>query len=181
MALTSPCRSNCPGHIRGTCIAVDPCSPFFTYSSFLFLLQCSFAHRHSRRIHSFRLSICPLRELSRVLYNMEMNRYVCLVVSPSADSLLSICLVFLSHRIIERSAILGVSFSSYLDIWHPNDILRRSQHAHRVPQRSENSINRMVARHPTAPSLILMPITLWLPLQAAAAKQRSGWLSFRCA
>jgi hypothetical protein len=48
---------------------------------------------------------------------------------------------------------------------NPNDFLRP------VPTCS----NSLVPKHPTAPPLILMPITLWPPPQAAAsAKQQTG-------
>ncbi|KAI0268589.1 hypothetical protein BGY98DRAFT_327074 [Russula aff. rugulosa BPL654] len=73
-----------------------------------------------------------------------------------------------SYSFIERIAILVISFSSYLDVWHSSDFLRPVSKCSRSTgsQRSSNDTNIIVAQHPTAPSLIVIPITvtLWPPL-----------------
>ena len=91
------------------------------------------------------------------LYGMAVVWYV---VSIKVDSLKSICLIVVFHRThCDRIRYVLLVLSRYLVSERP---LALSQRTHEAPadKRNENITNSIAAQHPTAHSLILIPITL---------------------
>ena len=109
--------------------------------------------------------------MTSCVYNTTIKRYVFLHLSSNQIHS-SIRPVVLFHR---THCDTRWPFSSHPDIWHPDDFLRAVSMFFMEYRQSMQRENHIVAQHTTAPSLIIVLITLRAPLETAvAAKQQIG-------